>query len=130
MSMVKVEGLTFSYPSSYDNIFENVNLQFDTDWKLGFVGRNGRGKTTFLRLLTGEYAYQGRITASAAFSYFPYPVSRPERMTLEVLQEAAPTAEKWELLRETGLLGVEASWKVFVSHFYLFILYFLVIPFI
>lgn len=29
-----------------------------------------------------------------------------------------------------GLLGVEASWKVFVSHFYLFILYFLVIPFI
>ena len=58
MSMVKVEGLTFSYPSSYDNIFENVNLQFDTDWKLGFVGRNGRGKTTFLRLLMGEYAYQ------------------------------------------------------------------------
>lgn len=30
-------------------------------------------------------------------------------MTLEVLQEAAPTAEEWELLRETGLLGVEAE---------------------
>ena len=109
MSMVKVEGLTFSYPSSYDNIFENVNLQFDTDWKLGFVGRNGRGKTTFLRLLTGEYAYQGRITASAAFSYFPYPVSRPERMTLEVLQESCPAAEDWEFLRELNLLEMDAE---------------------
>ena len=109
MSMVKVEGLTFSYPSSYDNIFENVNLQFDTDWKLGFVGRNGRGKTTFLRLLTGEYAYQGRITASAAFSYFPYPVSRPERMTLEVLEESCPAAEDWEFLRELNLLEMDAE---------------------
>lgn len=49
MSMIRVENLTFAYPSSYDNIFENVNFQIDTDWKLGFIGRNGRGKTTFLR---------------------------------------------------------------------------------
>ena len=27
MSMIRVENLTFSYPSSSDNIFENVNLQ-------------------------------------------------------------------------------------------------------
>lgn len=40
MSMIKVEGLTFAYPKSYDNIFENVTFQIDTDWKLGFVGRN------------------------------------------------------------------------------------------
>ena len=55
MSMIRVENLTFAYPSSYDNIFENVNFQIDTDWKLGFVGRNGRGKTTFLNLLLGKY---------------------------------------------------------------------------
>ena len=40
MSMIKVENLTFSYPTSYDNIFENASFQIDTDWKLGFVGRN------------------------------------------------------------------------------------------
>ena len=33
MSMIKVENLTFSYPSSYDPIFENVSFQIDTDWK-------------------------------------------------------------------------------------------------
>ena len=59
MSMIKVEDLTFSYPSSYDLIFDRVSFQIDTDWKLGFVGRNGRGKTTFLNLLLGKYEYRG-----------------------------------------------------------------------
>ena len=62
MSMIKVEDLTFSYPSSYDLIFDRVSFQIDTDWKLGFVGRNGRGKTTFLNLLLGKYEYRGKIT--------------------------------------------------------------------
>ena len=43
MSMIKVENLTFSYPGSYHNVFENCSFQIDTNWKLGFVGRNGRG---------------------------------------------------------------------------------------
>ena len=34
MSMIKIENLTFSYPTSYDNVFENVSFQVDTDWKL------------------------------------------------------------------------------------------------
>ena len=78
MSMIKVEGLTFSYPGSYDDIFENVSFTIDTDWKLGFVGRNGRGKTTFLNLLMGRYEYQGIIISSVEFDYFPYPVQNPE----------------------------------------------------
>ena len=54
MSMIRIENLTFSYPSSYDAIFDHTSFQIDTDWKLGFVGRNGRGKTTFLKLLLGK----------------------------------------------------------------------------
>lgn len=48
MSMIKIENLTFSYPTSYDNVFENVSFQVDTDWKLGFVGRNGRGDNAIM----------------------------------------------------------------------------------
>ena len=55
MSVIKIENLTFSYSSACDNIFDNVSFQLDTDWKLGFTGRNGRGKTTFLKLLQGKY---------------------------------------------------------------------------
>ena len=115
MSMIKIENLTFSYPTSYDNIFENVNFQIDTDWKLGFVGRNGRGKTTFLNLLLGKYKYSGKIIRSVQFDYFPYSVTDASRQTNEILQEVCPLAQEWELLRELSYLDVEADvlWRPF-----------------
>ncbi len=70
MSMIKIENLTFSYPGSYDNVFEDVSFQLDTNWRLGFVGRNGRGKTTFLNLLLGKYEYGGKKISSVQFEYF------------------------------------------------------------
>lgn len=115
MSMIKVENLTFSYPSSYDNIFENVNFQIDTDWKLGFVGRNGRGKTTFLNLLLGKYDYSGKIISSVQFSYFPYHVADKSRLTGEILAEICPVAKEWQFMRELSYLEVEADvlWRKF-----------------
>ncbi len=115
MSMIKVENLTFSYPSSCDNIFENVSFQIDTDWKLGFVGRNGRGKTTFLHLLLGKYEYEGTILSSVTFDYFPYPVDDKSRCTEDILQEICPTAEEWQFLRELSYLEVDANvlWRAF-----------------
>ena len=76
MAQINVSNLTFGYEGSYDTIFENVSFSIDTSWKLGFVGRNGKGKTTFLQLLLGKYEYQGAITRSVVFDYFPYPVKR------------------------------------------------------
>ena len=100
MSMIKIENLTFSYPTSYDNVFENVNFQIDTDWKLGFVGRNGRGKTTLLNLLLGKYEYSGKIISSVQFDYFPYPVTDKSQLTETILQDVCPAAEEWEIMRE------------------------------
>ena len=84
MSLINVSNLTFSYEGSYDNIFENVSFQIDTDWKLGFIGRNGRGKTTFLNLLLGKYAYSGNISSTVKFEYFPYDVEDKSLYTIEV----------------------------------------------
>ena len=61
MSLIQVTNLTFAYDGSYENIFENASFQIDTNWRLGFTGRNGRGKTTFSNLLLGKYEYQGSI---------------------------------------------------------------------
>ena len=107
MAMIKVENLTFSYPSSYDNIFEDVNFQIDTDWNLGFIGRNGRGKTTFLNLLLGKYEYSGKIISSVQFDYFPYDVDDKGRLTENILQEICPLAEEWEFIRELSCLEVD-----------------------
>lgn len=106
MSVIKVENLSFSYPSSSGAIFENVNFQIDTDWKLGFVGRNGRGKTTFLNLLQGKYEYAGKIISSVQFEYFPYVVKDKNSFTQDVLREVCPTAEEWEFMREFSYLDV------------------------
>ena len=69
MSAIIVENLTFSYPGSYDNIFENTSFQLDTSWKLGLVGRNGRGKTTLCKLLMNQYEYTGKIICNEKFVY-------------------------------------------------------------
>lgn len=109
MSLIKVTNLTFAYEGSYDNIFENVSFQMDTDWKLGFVGRNGRGKTTFLRLLCGDYAYAGSIHANVAFEYFPYAVTVATRTAREVITEVCTGYTEWALARELNLLEVDKS---------------------
>ena len=115
MSVIKVENLTFSYPSGIDDIFKNVNFQIDTDWKLGFIGRNGRGKTTFLNLLLGKYEYSGKIHSSVEFDYFPYQVTDKDRFTGEILAEVCPAAEEWEFLRELSYLevGDDVLWRPF-----------------
>jgi lincosamide and streptogramin A transport system ATP-binding/permease protein len=106
MSLINVSNLTFAYEGTYDNIFEHVNFQLDTDWKLGFTGRNGRGKTTFLNLLLGKYEYSGTISAQVSFEYFPFPVADPASQTLDVIREIDPEYIHWKLMRELNLLKV------------------------
>lgn len=104
MSLICISHLCFSYPGSAETIFENLNLQLDTDWKLGLTGRNGRGKTTLLRLLLGEYSFQGSIRAAVDFAYFPYAVAKPE-LTLAAIA-AQSRHPSWALERELSLLGM------------------------
>ncbi|MEO3946370.1 Lsa family ABC-F type ribosomal protection protein [Gorillibacterium sp. CAU 1737] len=106
MAMISVNNLTFSYDGSYDPIFENVSFQLDTDWKLGFTGRNGRGKTTFLRLLLGRYEYSGTISANVGFDYFPFQVEDKDRDTLAIIRDIDPDIVDWELVRELSYLRV------------------------
>lgn len=106
MSLINISNLTFAYDGSFDNVFENVNLQLDTDWKLGLTGRNGRGKTTFLRLLMGKYEYKGSISSSVEFEYFPFEVKDNSRLTYEVAEEICPDYEYWKLVRELNFLEV------------------------
>jgi ATP-binding cassette, subfamily B, bacterial PglK len=46
-------NISYSYPLSSTNIFENVNFEIKHGDKLGFVGESGSGKTTLINLITG-----------------------------------------------------------------------------
>lgn len=107
MSLIQIDHLNFTYEGSFDPVFENVTFQIDTDWKLGFIGRNGKGKTTFLKLLMNQYAYSGSITASVEFEYFPFTVETPALMTYEALDRVNPVMEQWEVIRELNQLDAD-----------------------
>lgn len=117
MSLIDVRNLSFSYEGSAETVFENVSFQLDTNWRLGLVGRNGRGKTTLLRLLQGALPCGGQIHADVEFEYFPYAVEDAEAFTVEVIRAAAPGAEDWQIARECSLLDLpeELLWQTFES---------------
>ena len=106
MSTINVTNLTFGYEGSPDNVFENVTFVIDTDWKLGFIGRNGKGKTTFLNLLLGKYEYDGSIKCNCDFDYFPFDVPNKELNSYEIAKLHTQEIEKWRLEQEVALLDM------------------------
>ena len=106
MSLINVQNLTFSYDGNYENIFENVSFGIDTNWKLGFTGRNGRGKTTFFKLLMGKYKYSGKISASVDFEYFPFEVKDESEFAIDIIKEKSGIEDYdyWKIEKELFLM--------------------------
>ena len=109
MSQINISNLTFSYNGSYDTIFKHVSFCIDTNWKLGFIGRNGKGKTTFFHLLMGKYDYSGHISSNVTFEYFPYDVKDKSQWTIEVISQIYPDYVHWQLVKELSLLEADDS---------------------
>lgn len=107
MALVSINNLSFSYDSSYDMIFENVSFQINTDWKLGLIGRNGKGKTTFLNILLGKYKFSGTISSNVTFEYFPYDIKNKNLNSIEIFKEMCPDSEEWKFLKEISLLDIK-----------------------
>jgi len=107
MSLINVSNLSFAYEGSPDEIFTNASFQLNTDWKLGFCGRNGRGKTTFLKLLLGIHEYSGSISSNVSFEYFPSIIEEPSQNVMDILLTKAPEAQEWQIQREISKLSVK-----------------------
>ena len=99
---LSIRNLSFTYEGSYTPVFTNASVNLDTRWRLGLVGRNGRGKTTLLRLMLGLYPYQGAIDLPLPAAYFPYAVEDTSVLTLFVLQAAAPGVPDWRSSISSG----------------------------
>lgn len=111
MAQINVMNLTFHYENSFDNIFENVSFSIDTNWKLGFVGRNGKGKTTFLNLLLGKEEYTGSISTATVFDYFPYKVEAGclKECAADLIDGWKADCELWRVICELDKLDTDAE---------------------
>lgn len=53
--MIQINNLTKSYGTRV--LFENLSLKLNAGNKVGFVGRNGTGKSTLFKIILGEESY-------------------------------------------------------------------------
>ena len=97
MSTIICRGLSFGYDGSERNVFDDLHLVIDTGRRSALVGRNGRGKTTLLRLIHGELAPErGSIERAVVTRRFPCTASSPTVSAFEAAKDAAGPFRRWE----------------------------------
>ncbi len=110
---IQVRQLSFTYPGSFTPVFNSLSFNMDTSWRLGLVGRNGRGKTTLLKLLAGRLTGQGQLLSSVQFDLFPPEVNEGQS-ALRAMREAAGSfdqrAEEMARLIALGDSGSLLRW--------------------
>ena len=111
MGTINISNLYFRYEKMPAPIFNHFNLNIDESWRLGLIGRNGRGKTTFLKILLGQLAGSGEIHTNLHFSYFPQSVTNPTESTREVLTviTSLDTGDFWQVEVELAKLQVNPN---------------------
>src|SRR5476651_1068016 len=61
--MITTSNISLSFGSQ--KLFEDVNIKFVPGNCYGLIGANGAGKSTFLKILSGENtSYQGTVSAT------------------------------------------------------------------
>ena len=70
VSVVEAEGLSKNYGTL--NVLNKINIKIARGEKVAFVGRNGEGKTTFSKIITGQLDYTGnfKIGHNVKIGYF------------------------------------------------------------
>jgi len=100
LALVRGEGISKSYGDNL--LIEKVSFSINEKEKIGLIGRNGVGKTTFLRLISGEIEpEEGKIERkkNLQFGYLPQKVPLSSEKTLyeevkEVFDEILKLEEK------------------------------------
>jgi len=88
MAQIDIKDMTFYYDDFYHPVFEHLNVNLDTEWKMALVGRNGRGKSTLLKLIEGGLQPTlGEIKKSGTVSYFPYLYDASFTKAMDVVKE-------------------------------------------
>lgn len=106
LDVLKVKGLKFGY----DKVLGEVDFQLERGERLGIIGENGTGKSTFLKTILGEvpklagkYVFGNRVS----IGYFDQNVESLalEDTVLDVMTKEFPMIEVEELRTSLGTFG-------------------------
>ncbi|WP_125567137.1 ribosomal protection-like ABC-F family protein [Companilactobacillus insicii] len=111
MGTIQIENLSFKYDQMVDNLFDSLNLRIDESWKLGLIGRNGRGKTTLMNILLGKLQYSGQIVSNLNFYYYPQRITNKNRPAVDIVKELTGLEDYdlWKIEVELDKLQVKSD---------------------
>lgn len=113
MAQISFMNIDFSYEGNQETVFKNFSVSFDSNWRLGLVARNGRGKTTFLKLIVEQLQpNQGSIHQPHSIVPVMFPPAVDyfsEETAKDIIEKSMPGLEEWRFMRELSLLDVESE---------------------
>ncbi|WP_395319703.1 ribosomal protection-like ABC-F family protein [Fructilactobacillus frigidiflavus] len=107
MGEIKLSNVSYKYDNQDTPVFDKLNLILHDDWKLGIVGRNGKGKTTLLKLISGEIKGTGVVKCNANVQYFPYAVE--ENQTVLNIYQSLSQEPLWKFTKELQSIGIHKT---------------------
>jgi CCR4-NOT complex subunit CAF16 len=130
--MIKICGLSFSYPGSDSKILENLNLDIEPGSRVVLTGLNGAGKSTLLSIIAGQKMVEpgviavldmdpfrdlkcsGRIQFVTSNWVDNIPSLGSQLIVSDLLNGVISdtTADFHNPIRMMSLLGVNPKWKV------------------
>src|SRR5699024_4628791 len=111
MGTIQIKDASFRYDQMATDLFSKINLKIDESWKLGLIGRNGRGKTTLLKMIMGQLNFSGEIISNLNFYYYPQTVVDKNVPTVEVVKNLAHLEDYdlWKIEIELEKLQLNAD---------------------
>jgi len=111
--LVRLEGVDVGYADK--PVLKNIDLRFDDDDRIALLGRNGAGKTTFAKLLSGEltplkgnmYAHKKLIVAHFAQHQIEH--LNPKESAYDHVRELMPDATEAQRRARLGSFGLAQS---------------------
>jgi len=99
-TLVNLEEMSKAYGDKV--IFRNTDLSIDRGQKIAFIGANGKGKSTLLRIINGSESFDGKRTLghnvrSTFFAQHQLEALRLTNNLLEELQQTGTTKSEMEL---------------------------------
>lgn len=125
---IEFKDVSFSYPDDNRKILDHLSFKLDGKKQYAFVGENGAGKTTIIKLLTGFYDdYTGQIfingrelrTVKKAQwqSLFSVVYQDYARYEISLAENLLPNGTSpshramWKMLKDVGLGELAKGWK-------------------
>lgn len=122
-SLLRLEGVSFTYPGQKENALKGINLKIHKRERVAIIGENGSGKSTLVKLVCGLYTpleggiywegtplstldindYRIKIgTLLQDFSHFPFSV----RENIDIRSNGLPLKEITDALKKVRLEGI------------------------